>query len=223
MTACPLDSHAECVYAAGTERLDHAERAERDRKDEGMGELKSAISRREALKLSAKTAGVAAFATPVVVGAFSSPAMASHGGICTPGIDSDAETAVLGSGGSYNVNCGTAGPLGRYNGQNGNFTLADGTEGEVLVGFPGVDNFDVRCSFYTIDVPGFVCSATFDLLRCDCEVLFSSPCDETLCPTDPDCPANAQPLPYCACVDCSGGANVASVRLRLASVTCCPV
>jgi hypothetical protein len=188
------------------------------------GEIKGAVSRRDALKLSAKVAGAAAFATPVVVGAFSSPAMANHGGICTPGNDSDAETAVLGGGGRWNVNCANAGPLGRYNGQNGHFELADGTEGDVVIGYPGVDNFDVRCSFYTIDVPGYVCSATFSLDNCACPVAQSVPCDPINCPGDPACPPNAQPLPYCNCVGgCSGGANVASVKLILTSVNCCPV
>ena len=48
------------------------------------------FNRREALKFSAKVAGVAAFATPVVVNAFSAPALAQTESTCDPATDSDA-------------------------------------------------------------------------------------------------------------------------------------
>ncbi len=173
-----------------------------------MDETNGAISRREALKTTAKAAGVAAFVAPVVVGVFS--AQSVNAALCSAANDSDAVFATVTSGGDWNTNCGGngVGPTGRYNGQNANFTIIGGS-GSVQVGSGGVDNFDTNVSFYFINNPnGFTCVANWTISDCDGATALSVPALGA--------PAGALPLPYCT-TNCNG------VKLNLTSVVCCPV
>lgn len=172
-----------------------------------MDERAASISRREALKSTAKIAGVAAFAAPVVVGVFSAPSVRANHSLCGPATDSDSVAATITSGGTWNTNCGDCSPSGRYNGQNSNFTIVGGS-GSVQVGSGGVDNFCTAVSFYVITNPaGFTCDATFSVRQCDGAVVNSIP--------GLGAPAGAIPLPYCT-TNCNG------VKLDLTSVNCCP-
>ena len=74
------------------------------------------LSRRDALKTSAKVAGVAAFATPTVVSMFSTRAAAVDQ--CNPATDSFVIPATnITNSVDWNQNCASS-TLGRYNGQN---------------------------------------------------------------------------------------------------------
>ena len=124
----------------------------------------SRISRREAIKTTAKVAGVAAFATPTIVSVWSTPVLANHSLDClgdgSPAetncgsTDSDAVDVQLSGTTSWNTNCGSDNvgvPLGRYNSQRSEFTDADDNIIAILTfGEPGVDNFDVEVSYYTL-------------------------------------------------------------------------
>jgi hypothetical protein len=183
------------------------------------------ISRREALKLTAMAAGAAAFATPIVVGAFSAPALAQVSG-CDPSTDSDAVViqSVAKANKKFNVNCESGSRWGRYNGQNSNFLAPEIGAGQsvtVTFGNNGTDNFDVECSFYTITAPAnCVCTATW-VMDDGCPPLFiqdlSTP-GGTGCPTN--VPANARPLPYCKRIDGTTDCP-SSQKIRLVSVVCC--
>ena len=173
----------------------------------GVDETNGAISRREALKTTAKAAGVAAFVAPVVVGVFS--AQSVNAADCSIANDSDAVPATVTSGGTWNTNCGgQSGPSGRYNGQNANFTIVGGS-GSVQVGSGGVDNFDTNVSFYLITNPaGYTCTANWTVSDCTGATALSTPALGA--------PSGAVPLPYCT-TNCNG------VKLTLSSVVCCPI
>jgi hypothetical protein len=170
----------------------------------GVDETNGAISRREALKTTAKAAGVAAFVAPVVVGVFSAQSVSAA--VCNSN-DSDAEPGIITSNTvTWNTNCGPQdGDFGRYNGQDKNFTI-DAGAGSVFVGGSGNDNFGTQNSFYTIDAPtGYTCTASFEL---DCN-------GTSAMSTVPiGAPAGALSLPYCL--------TCASTKLDLISVVCCP-
>jgi hypothetical protein len=166
------------------------------------------VSRREALKVTAKVAGVTAFATPVVVGVFSSNASAvACGG---PG-ESDAIPATVDANVKWNQNCGGNGsPLGRINGQNKNNFSFGGGDYRVVIADDGTDNTNADKTYYTVVNPaGYVCSATFIIENCG-----SGPWPLS---TNPGTwPSAAQPVPYCP-------TSCASVKLVLTSVVCCPI
>jgi hypothetical protein len=174
-----------------------------------MGETNSnAISRREAMKIAAKAAGVTTFATPVVIEVFSAPAVGQTGPpLCSPLTDSDAVYGTIDAGGSWNTNCGGGCTNGRYNGQNAHFTFAGG-EGTVQVGTGGIDNFCVHQSYYSISAPGFRCTPMWSLQNCS-----GVPGTSTSALGD-------GPLPYCPTACTPGGDS--SVRLVLSSIVCCP-
>lgn len=175
-----------------------------------MTESSGSLSRREALKATAKAAGVAAFAAPVVVGVFNSSASAQTV-ICSQTNDSDAVTAtVIPANYSWNHNSGGQTVEGRYNGQNKNFTLAGGT-GTVQVGATGTDNPDVTIAYYVIFPPaGLVsCTPTWQIVGCTGPIATSSAA----------LTATQGPLPYCTTATDPGSP---AVQLQLVSITCCP-
>lgn len=190
------------------------------------------ISRREALRTAAAVAGTAAFATPVVVGVFASPARAvGEGTICNPDVESDTILATGYEGVDWNHNCNSGGPLGSWNGQDTNFTFVDGgvnQVGTVRVGAAGTDATDlqVQIAYYTIVSPtGFECSAYWRLLDNPYKVpqnyvpvnktVLSSPVNPATLPLpypNPGAPDNYVCQP-----------DTAAWRLKLASVYCCPL
>lgn len=185
-----------------------------------MGESESAVSRRDALKTAAKVAGVAAFATPTVVGVFAAPSFAAETIRCNPATESDAITGILVSGDlKRNQNCGndaTPPAYGRYNAQDAKDPIfdLDGQTVTVNIGEAGIDNYDVEVSFYTIDAPANLeCVATFTVNNCDRGDIIDS-----------DPPTGTLPLPYCLPTgpkeECQDNANA---NLELLSVVCCPV
>jgi hypothetical protein len=189
------------------------------------------ISRREALKLSAKAAGAAAFATPIVVGAFSAPALAADPPECNPATDSEAVPiqSVADANKTFNVNCQGNSRWGRYNGQNSMFLapeLGPGQTITVTFGNNGIDNFDVECSFYTITAPANCnCTATWVLERANGTAGCATGFIEDLsnpgvapCPTN--VPANAKKLPYCRRIDNSSNCP-SGQKIRLVGVVCC--
>ena len=172
-----------------------------------MDETNGAISRREALKTTAKAAGVAAFVAPVVVGVFS--AQSVNAALCSAANDSDAVQAIVESGAEWNVNCGGngVGPEGRYNGQDKGFTVL-GLPGTVQVGNSGNDNFDTSKSYYVVANPtGYNCTPSWSVVGCTSPIANSTPILGH--------PDGALPLPYCTL-------NCSSVNLVLTSVVCCP-
>lgn len=170
-----------------------------------MGEDHNSLSRREALKMGAKAAGVTAFAVPTVIGVFSAPALGQSAPLCSPANDSDAVYGTIDSGGSWNTNCGGPCVHGRYNGQNAHFTFSGGS-GTVQVGTGGIDNFCTNLSYYSINAPGFVCTPTWTVTGCTGAVGQSTPAAV---------PPGGGPLPYCT-------SNCNSVRLVLSQIVCCP-
>jgi hypothetical protein len=211
-----------------------------------MGELSGAVSRREALKLSAKVAGVAAFASPVVVGAFSAPALADHDNDeCDPGTDSDAIVIDSATGTKWNINCQIEtdnepassplnSPYGRYNSQRSSFSSTIGTV-SVTFGWPNTtDNFRTDQSWYTIEAPaGYECSARWALSLggpnttgqgcLAAKTFWSDPPPELAAGESPslfNSAADARHLPYCT------WSNVGSDKcnnqfLELVTLTCC--
>ena len=204
-----------------------------------------AISRRDALKTSAKVAGVAAFATPIVMGVFSSRASAFAG--CDPTLDSDAVDLLKGKPKKWNINCSSNEKYGRYNAQRTEALLPGpgGLKAVINFGQVGTDNFPVECSYYFFTVPtGWECSATFEIgdandqLGCIAgEERVSVPGDCTLWPgTDGDttpgdslpAPIGAIGLPYCALPDVAPGQPVptnycvSGTFLWLVEWSCCP-
>jgi hypothetical protein len=211
-----------------------------------MGESKSALSRRDALKLAATTAGAAAFATPVVVGAFSAPALADHDNAeCDPGTDSDAIEIVSAAGSKWNINCQIEtdnspassplnSPYGRYNSQRSDFSSSIGTVGVIFGYDHSTDNFRTDQSWYTITAPaGYECSATWALSLggpdttgegCDNDpILWSTP-PPTKGPGDPESLGNSAPgarhLPYCTWTEV-GSDKCNNQFLELVTLTCC--
>lgn len=212
-----------------------------------MGEINDgALSRREALKLSAKVAGVAAFATPVVVGAFSAPALADHNNNqCDPGTDSDAIDIASAAGSKWNINCQIEtdnvppssplnSPYGRYNSQRSDFTSSIG-QVSIIFGWPDkTDNFRTDQSWYTIVAPGgYVCSATWALSLggpnttgdgCDNDpILWSNPPPETSDPAQKTLSysaVGARHLPYCTWSNV-GADKCNNQFLELVTLTCC--
>lgn len=178
----------------------------------GVDETNGAISRREALKTTAKAAGMAAFVAPVVVGVFSAPAVRAATCNCSVSTDSDAVPATIDPAGiTRNTNCGNGdGPNGAYNAQNISFNFGPAQGGSIQIGLDGVDNFGTEVSFYTIASPAGWC--------CEAEWIIEGQCSGAVATSVPavGAPAGAQPLPYCV-GDCSG------VKLTLTSVTCCPI
>ncbi|MBA2282227.1 MAG: hypothetical protein H0W25_13505 [Acidimicrobiia bacterium] len=196
-----------------------------------MDETSQAIGRREALKLSAKAAGAAAFATPIVVGAFSAPALA-QAVVCDPATDSDAVRIPAALRERYNQNCGgTASRYGRYNAQRSEISAPELGPGKTVIlqfGRLGTDNFSVECSYYTIVAPtGCVCTVTWAMEQANgtagCEPGFdqatsvpAAGCD----PNQPAPPANALPLPYCKPTSGADGCP-SSQKLVVTSLVCC--
>ena len=181
------------------------------------------FNRREALKFSAKVAGAAAFATPVVVSAFSAPALADGPTpVCDGSTDSLAIPGTITSGIKQNQNCGDDAvdpKYGRYNAQKGTFNVGNVTGGKVCIGAcDTVDNFDVESSWYTIvNPPGFECTAYWSLTECPKKPGSGTPKTSTV-PTG--APSDALPLPYCEPADkCTDNANN---FLLLEKVWCCP-
>lgn len=197
------------------------------------------LSRRDALKRAGALVGTAAFATPIVVGVFSTQASAQG---CDPTIDSDAVDLLQGTPRKWNTNCQTAdGPWGRYNAQKTTATIpgSGGLTAEIRFGFDGTDNYPVHCSFYQFVAPnGWTCSATFavgDANSADGCVANSWDGEHYSVPGtcvipgfngEPDFmpPANAFPVPYCK--DLGPPANKdcpSSQFLYLTEWSCCPV
>lgn len=206
-------------------------------------EVPTGMDRRSVLKRGALLAGVAAFAQPVVAGVFSSPAEATHLGPCSAATDSEAVTAVTISGQDWNSNSAAGYPFGRYNGQNRGFQLPDGTQGVIRLGLPGVDNFDVRYTFYVVDITGYTCQVNFSLGKCgdnnknDGLVLYSRTTNGGAFPV------NQGPVPFCAhylptptpagfatradyafsfSVPSSVDYTDPNVEIKLDSIVCCP-
>jgi hypothetical protein len=211
-----------------------------------MAETTSAISRRKALKLAATTAGAAAFATPVVVGAFSAPALADHdNNECDPGTDSDAVEIASAAGSKWNINCQIEtdnsppssplnSPYGRYNSQRSFFASSIGTVA-VTFGYPNfTDNFRTDQSWYTIEAPaGYECSATWAISLggpnttgegCDNDPLLWSTPPPTRQPLEAPSIYNsaegARHLPYCTWSG-QGSDKCNNQFLELVTLTCC--
>jgi hypothetical protein len=200
---------------------------------------RNAISRREALRTTAKVAGAAAFATPVVMGVFSSRVSAIPAG-CDPSVDSDAIDLLQGQPRKWNINCSDNEKYGRYNAQRTEALLPGGAgTAAINFGFTGTDNFPVECSFYVFDVPaGWDCSASFvvgdandtdgcpdggiefDSVPGDCEIWPEGGST----PEDFVPPPGALPVPYCQTPseNPSGGFCEGKTFLWLVEWTCCP-
>jgi hypothetical protein len=199
-------------------------------KGEDMGEKSSSISRRDALKLSAGVAGAAAFATPVVVGAFQAPALGGQPfPTCDPETDSDAVVIESATGNDWNINCESGSTWGRYNSQQSVFGSSIGNV-TIQFGELGVDNFDVEDSYYSIIAPaGYECVATWALKDSN----GTSTCDGVGETTNTSVPANptsgGRPtfaLPYCKAKVQNGahqGEDTCDTNLRLevVSLVCC--
>lgn len=196
-----------------------------------MGEdvRNGALSRREALKFSGAAVGAAAFATPVVVGAFSAPALGQTFPTCDPATDSDAVVIESAAGHDWNINCENDSRWGRYNSQQSVFSSSIG-DVTIQFGELGVDNFDVEVSYYTIIAPsGYECSATWRIINPNGTVT----CTGTGEVQATSVPANATsggrptlPLPYCQ-GKVQNGANAgddrcdSNLRLEVVSLVCC--
>jgi hypothetical protein len=198
-----------------------------------MGELesKAALTRREALKLSAGVVGATAFATPVVVGAFSAPALGQTFPTCDPATDSDAVVITSATGKDWNINCENDSKWGRYNSQQSVFASSIGNV-TIQFGELGVDNFDVEVSYYSIIAPaGYECVATWRIKDSNgtstCNGTgesegFSDPANDT---------SGGRPtfgLPYCE-GKVQNGPNAGddrcdpNLRLEVVSLVCCHV
>lgn len=190
-----------------------------------MGDFDSTLSRREAIKLSAKVAGAAAFAAPVVVGAFSAPALGQASPTCNPATDSDAVEITAAAGKDWNINCESGSTWGRYNSQQSDFASSIG-QVSIMFGEGGVDNFNVEVSYYTIIAPPtWECAATWGLR----DPNGSATCDGAGETTHISVPAVATsggrptlPLPYCKAKDHQGNDTCDSnLRLEIISLYCC--
>lgn len=200
------------------------------------------ITRRDALRKAGLAAGAAAFATPTVVGVFSSRASAQRTLPCDPGLDSDAVVLTAFDVADWNQNCGgnaNTDPFpppgdedayGRYNGQDATSVLAvNGNQVTVQIGEAGTDNEWVSISYYTItNVPaGWQCFADFRMENANGGVGCPSGVETLSSPgnnTDPVVPFGALALPYCADTTNQGNADCpSSAKLVLLSVTCCPI
>ena len=177
-----------------------------------MDETNGAISRREALKTTAKAAGVAAFVAPVVVGVFSAQSVNAGACTCSTSTDSDAVPATVANADvTRNANCKNNDifPNGRYVAQDISFSFLGGA-GSIGLGLAGNDQFGTELSFYTITSPAnYCCQANWTLDNC------ATPSPTASTPIN-GAPQGALGLPWCI-GDCS------SVKLVLVSVTCCPV
>ena len=170
------------------------------------------ISRREAIKTTAKVAGVAAFATPAIVNMWSSTAMAAGGdtsacdgsGVDTNNPcnvnDSDAvPVSLAGEDTNWNLNCQDVvvdGEWGRYNAQQTLYQYVDPVNGitvNLRFGQLGTDNFPVQYSFYTLepvsdDGTSYDCTAIWSLQNNASggggAACDNTPVDETAC-SDP--------------------------------------
>lgn len=179
--------------------------------------MSESLSRREALKTTAKVAGVAAFATPTVVSMFSTRAAAADQ--CNPATDSYVIPATnLTNNVTWNQNCANE-TLGRYNGQNFTAKLSNNDTVIVQIGTGGTDNNTVDCSYYTILSTKYKCTAKFALLNCP---------DPNNQPST-DCtgawPPGAQPVPWChSCPqDTAPSQGATGNKLLLISLNCCPI
>ena len=181
--------------------------------------------------LTAKAAGAAAFATPIVVGAFSAPALGAQAPSCDPNTDSDAVRIESATDERYNQNCASGFKYGRYNSQRSDFDapeIGPGVTVHVRFGLAGTDNFAVECSFYTIEAPaGCECTAVWEMEQSNgtpgCQPGFTQAmsvpapgCD----PNQPPPPAGAMPLPYCRPTNGTDGCP-SSQKLVLKSLVCC--
>jgi hypothetical protein len=200
-----------------------------------MADNDGTLSRRDALKTTAKVAGVAAFATPVVMGVFSGSARAQSA--CDPALDSDAIDLLQGQPKRWNINCDKQNTFaGRYNAQRTESEIpgSGGLTAVLNFGLLGVDNFPVECSFYTITAPaGWECSATFRVEQANGSQGCGAGATEATSvpgnctdgfPAFPDFspPAGAGPLPYCFVPGGTPNACDSSVKLALVEWVCCP-
>jgi hypothetical protein len=199
---------------------------------------KSALTRREALKLSAGVVGATAFATPVVVGAFSAPALGQTTPLCTPENDSDAVLIKDAGGTRWNINCQTdeENPYGRYNSQRSEFGETEIGDLAIVFGWgKNTDNFATDKSWYTIETPeGWTCSATWKITLatkgsdgCNGPELISEP-PPTAGPGDVvpslDFSAEgAEPLPYCPFEEGTIDPKCDGQFLTLLELICCQV
>lgn len=195
-----------------------------------------AVSRREAIKLSAKAAGVAAFASPVVVGAFSAPALGQQSATCDPATDSDAVRITSASNEKWNINCqiDTVSPHGRYNSQRSEFADTEIGNVDIVFGWLGTDNFPTHKSWYVIEAPaGYECSATWAISLggpdttgqgCTPATQFVSTPPPTIGPGETQSLENsapgAQPLPYCTWSGV-GSDKCNNQFLELVTLDCC--
>jgi hypothetical protein len=200
-----------------------------------MGEADSTLSRRDALLATAKVVGVTAFAAPVVVGVFSTSAMATGG--CNPGTDSDAIQATIVTGSWTTVcNCDddrdddddddeSKGGFSSYSGGSSDEDDDDDDDEKCL-------GFFVGQGIFTLPKPGGgtlngsvvitgsgyentpVNQTTYTVVSPTghrCSVTFSiAGCDQN------GSKLSKGGVPYCVS-KCDG------VRLTLASVACCPI
>lgn len=195
-----------------------------------MTEPSGTINRREAILKTAKAAGVAAFAAPVVTGVFAAPGIA-NAAACNPSTDSDAVPITSAAGSEWNVNCADGGTWGRYNAQRSTFSLG---ALQVVLTFGRAsltDNFLVEESWYSLtaaqgNIP-YTCAATWALQRANGTATCNDPGEviATSVPNPATVPSGttALPLPYCQALDNQGDPSCPSGdKLVLVSLVCCP-
>ena len=169
-----------------------------------MDERAASISRREALKSTAKIAGVAAFAAPVVVGVFSAQSVgASH---CGPN-DSDSQLVTIGLDNFANTNCGNkCNDSGEYHSDFVTSTIPNSV-GPATVTITVAEQCAQGSAFVISATGGYVCQATF----------------QAICASgDTEVPQNGTLLPYCT-GPTTGSAPCASAKLLLVSAHCCSI
>ena len=187
----------------------------------------------------AAAAGAAAFATPVVLGVYSTAASAQSS-TCDPALDSNAVDLLVGDLKRWNLNCDKQNTLaGRYNAQRTDAEISGtgGLTATIEFGLQGVDNLPVECSYYTIDAPaGWTCTARFGVEQANGQTgcspgateFLSVPgdCDDAESGEDyPDFtpPPDALPVPYCRVVGGNPNECDSGLKLVLLEWTCCPV
>ena len=201
----------------------------------GDQDSKSVLTRREALKLSAGVVGATAFATPVVVGAFSAPAL-GQAPVCTPENDSDAVIIQSAGGEKWNINCQVDenSPYGRYNSQRSEFGETEIGDLAIVFGWgKNTDNFRTDASWYTIETPaGWTCSATWTISLggptttgqgCVGPESMSTPPPTGPGPSLSYSAAGAQPLPYCPVAEGTADPKCDGQFLELVELVCCQV
>lgn len=169
-----------------------------------MDERTASISRREALKSTAKIAGVAAFAAPVVVGVFSAQAVSAvH---CGPN-DSDSQLVTIGLDNFANTNCGgRCNDSGEYHSDTVTAAIPNSSPAATVTITVG-EQCAQGSSFVISATQGYVCQATFQA---------------TCASGDTEVVQNGNLLPYCIGPS-TGSAPCASAKLLLVSAHCCPI